>query len=428
MTKFQIVLTGIFALAIVVGIGLFALSKSSGTAQSSNLVVWGTVAPEVFNAAYKNSSISGNNLIKISYVQKDAASFDTDFVNALADGVGPDIVILREDMMYKDRDKIFTIPYANYNQGTFDNNFISEGDLFLTSTGVTALPFMVDPMVMYWNKDMFTNNLVAQTPQYWDQMPGLVNTITRKDTGGTVTQSALALGEYDNVTNAKGIISMLLLQAGTPITAHGQDGSVVSVLNNQFNMPVAPSTSAINFYTQFANPTSPTYTWNRSLPSSLTFFLSGDLAMYFGFASEIASIQQKNSNLNFGVTYVPQIRNGARKIVFAHMYGLAIVKQSKQIAGAFTAVSGLTEPAALSAVAAATNLPPVLRSVLANKPTAPYLQVFYNSALLSGSWIDPDSVASSNTFRAMINSIESGTAQTSEALNTADGSLSAELK
>ncbi len=67
---------------------------------------------------------------------------------------------------------------------------------------------------------------------------------------------------------------MLLLQAGTPITTR-QNADVVSVLNSTFNYTVPPSRSAINFYTQFSNPTADTYTWNRSLPSSLNMFLSG---------------------------------------------------------------------------------------------------------------------------------------------------------
>jgi len=280
---------------------------------------------------------------------------------------------------------------------------------------------------MYWNRDIFSNNLISQPPKYWDQINSLIEKITKKDSGSNILQSAIALGEFRNITNSKEIISMLLLQAGTPITSRTAE-EVVSVLNGQFGRDIKPSQSAISFYTQFSNPTAGTYTWNRSLPSSLNFFLSGNLGIYIGFASELFSIQQKNSNLNFDVTYVPQIRDTNKNLVFAHMYALAIVKQSKQVSGAFTAIKALTEAGPIKAMETATNLPPVRRDLLADKPTDAFRTVFYNSALISSSWIDPDPVLSGNTFRDMIENVTSGKTRLSDALDRADKELKAELK
>jgi ABC-type glycerol-3-phosphate transport system substrate-binding protein len=427
MSKFKIVLTSIFALCIVFGIGFFAISKGKSAGQTANIVVWGTISNETFDAALKNSSLKQNKLITVTYVKKDKSDFDTAFVEALADGTGPDIVILRDDSMHKNRNKLFVIPYKNYSERTFKDTFIEEGELFLSPGGVIAVPFIVDPMVMYWNRDLFSNNQIVSPPKYWDEMYSVIDKITHKDSSANITQSALSFGEWNNVTNAKEIMAMLLLQAGTPITSRTSQG-VSSVLNYQFDYPIAPSQSAVNFYTQFSNPTSPTYTWNRSLPSSLNFFLSGDLATYIGFASEIFSIQQKNSNLNFDVTYVPQVRDAAKKTVFGHMYGLAIVKQSKQIAAAFTTLNALTEPASIKALEGVTNLPPVRRDLLADKPTDAFRSVFYNSALISHSWIDPEPGQSANIFRDMIESMTSGQARISEALNNANESLSALLR
>ncbi len=361
MSNFKIALTVIFIVCIIGAIGIFALSKATSTT-TANLVVWGTIPEDTFNVAYKSSSLQTNKTITLSYIRKDPATFDQAFVEALANGAGPDIVIFRDDSVYKNQNKLFIIPFASYSESTFKNNFIEEGYTLLDPAGVVGLPFMVDPLVMYWNRDMFTNNLIAQTPQYWDEIYPLINKITRRDSSGTVLQSAIALGEWSNITSAKEIISMFLLQAGTPITIRATGGKIQSVLNDQMNQPIAPSESAINFYTQFSNPTSPAYTWNRSLPSSLNLFLSGNLAMYLGFASEISAIQQKNSNLNFDVALVPQIRGVTKKNVFAHMYSLSIVKQSQQVPAAFTAVAALTESAALTALGNTTNLPPVLRS------------------------------------------------------------------
>ncbi|MCX6701764.1 MAG: extracellular solute-binding protein, partial [Candidatus Zambryskibacteria bacterium] len=391
-------------------------------------VIWGTIPSETFDVAYRNSSLKSNKLITITYVKKDSSTFDTDFVEALAEGVGPDIVILRDDYIYKNRNKLFVIPYANYTQRSFKDTFIEAGEIFLSPDGIVALPFIIDPLVMYWNRDLFSNNLVSEPPKYWDQIYSLVEKITHRDNNANILQSTIALGEWGNITNAKEILSMILLQAGTPITSRDTTGVVISVLNSKFDYPIVPSQSAVNFYTQFSNPTSPSYTWNRSLPSSFNMFLSGSLATYIGFASEVFSIQQKNSNLNFDVTNVPQIRDAVKQTVFGRMYALAIVKQSKQIAGAFLAVNGLIESASIKELETITNLPPVRRDLLVNKPVDAFRTVFYNSALISHSWIDPDSVESEKIFRDMIETITSGRGRLSDALDTADTELSQLLK
>lgn len=426
-SPFKLGIMVIFGFFIVIGIAVFALSKSNSSSGRADLTIWGTIDQEAFDALYNNSTLESNKLITVKYVKKNQADFDLDFVEALAEGTGPDVVILRDDYVYKHRNKLITIPYESYPERNFKDIFIEEGEVFLTKEGILSIPLMVDPIVMYWNRDMFSNNLVAQPPQYWDQIYELVEKMTRKDSSGNVLQSAIALGEWRNVSNAKEILSMLLLQAGNPIVQRSNQ-SVSSVLTQSFDMPVPPAVSTLNFYTQFSNPTSNSYTWNRSLPSSLNMFLGGNLAMYFGFASEIFSIQDKNSNLNFDVTYVPQTRNTNKKTVFARMYSMSITKQSKNPAAAFLAMNAMTEAKALESLGKLTNLPPVRRDMLSQRPTDAYRVVFYNSALISKTWIDPEPLESSQTFRDMIESVTSGKTRVSEAIGRAQEELNSQLR
>ncbi|MEQ1499990.1 MAG: extracellular solute-binding protein [Parcubacteria group bacterium] len=428
MSTFQIVVVSFFGVCMIFGIAVFSLSKTSSPSQNFNLVVWGTMNEDVFNKALSASSIAKSKTIKVAYVKKDSSTFDTEFIESLADGKGPDIVILREDSMYKHRNKIFTIPFGSYPEEVFNSTFIEIGELFLNKEGVFAVPFMVDPLVMYWNRDMFSNNDIALPPVYWDQIDPLIEKMTHRDNNANILKSAVALGEWKNINNAKEIISMLFMQAGTPITMRNQAGNINSVLNSQFDKPVVPSQAGLNFYLKFSNPTSPSYTWNRSLPTSLNFFLSGDLGIYIGFASEIFSIQQKNSNLNFHVVSVPQIRDTEKKIVFGHLYGLALVKQSKQLPGAFTAIKALTEVNSLKSLEVSTNLPPVRRDMLADKPLEAFRSVFYSSALISRSWIDPNPTETTNGFRDMIESITSGRSRVTDSLGNLNEIISSNLK
>jgi hypothetical protein len=44
-----------------------------------------------------------------------------------------------------------------------------------------------------------------------------------------------------------------------------------------------------------ASSVRPEYSWNRSLPNSSDAFANGDLAIYFGFASEYAKMKEKRN-------------------------------------------------------------------------------------------------------------------------------------
>lgn len=424
---FQLAIMILFGAFMVIGIIVFALSKSGSSSSKANLLVWGTLPSNVFDEAYKNSSLKANKNFAVKYVQKDAMDFDQSFIEALADGVGPDVVIIRDDSVFKNRNKFFVVPFKNFSERLFKDTFTEAGEVFLNKEGVIAFPIAVDPLVMYWNRDIFSNNQIVNAPKYWDEIYPIIKKVTKKDTGGNILESAVALGEWKNVSNSKEILSTLLLQSGTPII-NEKDGIYSSALGGYFGSTIMPGEAALTFFTQFTNPSSDYYTWNRSLPSSLNMFLGGQLAIYFAPASEINSIQIKNPNLNFDVASIPQARDTKKKTVFGRMYSASISKQSKDITSSFALINALIEPNAIKAIETSTNLPPVRRDLLSVSPSLAYKTVFYESALISQTWLDPNRSASSNIFSNMVESITSGKSRVNEAVTRADAELNDEIK
>ena len=70
-----------------------------------------------------------------------------------------------------------------------------------------------------------------------------------------------------------------------------------------------------------------------------------------------------------------------------------------------------------------TNLPPVSRNLLAQKPLDPYMEVFYNSTLVARGWLDPNPQETDLIFKEMIESIISGREKVSNAVQRADSEL-----
>ena len=155
------------------------------------------------------------------------------------------------------------------------------------------------------------------------------------------------------------------------------------------------------------------------MPSSFDSFVANDTSVYFGYASDLQKIVLKNPNLNFDVASFPQIKNGVKQVAFGKIYGIAILKSSKNLASAFTQILSLTNTSSIKTLASLLNLPPVRKDVLAQKPTDPYTQVFYDAALRAHSWPDPDPYSTDIIFREMVGSSVTGKEELSDIITRA---------
>ena len=183
---------------------------------------------------------------------------------------------------------------------------------------------------------------------------------------------------------------------------------------------VSPS-PAFDFFTQFVDPTSVNYSWNKGMADSKTAFLSGTTATYFGFASEFASIRAKNPNLNFDAAPLPQAKSGGVKAGYAKMYGLSIVRTTANPNGVYQVLSVLTQSSNLSSLANTMYLPPVRNDLIVQGSSDPYISIFDTAVLVGKAWLDVDPTVSNQIFGNVVESITSGKKSTSQAID--DGGL-----
>ena len=304
----------------------------------------------------------------------------------------------------------------------FGNSFVEEGELFLTKEGVYGLPLAVDPLVLYYNRDLLSAAGEARPIAYWDEVYPMALKLTKKDPAGNLAQSVIALGETRNIPNFKEILSLLLLQAGTPVT-ESINANLRSALSNNYGLPVAPGESALDFYTQFSNPAKAYYSWNRILPSAETHFASGDAVYYLGFASELSALRNKNPNLNLGIAPVPQSRVSGKKLTFGRLYAVSITRGTRNASAALRAALILVSRDISEPLSKSLGLPPARRDILSGRQSDSALSVFYESALQARGWLAPENFSTGNIFGEMVNAVTSGRARTSEALGAASRSL-----
>jgi len=409
MNKFQIILLAVFGFFIVLGLVAFSTYKSNSSVNTNvPITIWGTINKATFDSFITKIKEDKNQDLSINYVQKDPSTIDSQLVEAIATGYSPDAVLFPQELIKRYLDKVSLISYATISQRTFMDTYVQEAEMYMTPNGIFAIPFYIDPLVMYWNRDLFGSAGIANPPTSWSEFPALASKLSKSDINANIIKSAVSFGEYKNVNNSKAILSALLIQAGTPIVSYTNNLLKSYLYSNPLNSIETPAVSVLRFYTDYSNPKKSVYSWNRSLPSSKQSFLSEDLATYFGFASESSDIANKNPNLNFDVAMIPQVVGTNNKSTFGEMYGFAFMKSSPNLTTAYNIISYLTSTDIIPEFLQLTNASPARRDIISAGVSDPTKTIFYNSVLIAHGWIDPDFSMTNNIFQTMVEDISTG--------------------
>lgn len=422
---------GAFVFVAILGLILFANFQgfSSGAPQVGTVSIWGTVPAEEMNAALGSYKQGRPEYGRVTYTQVAEESFDADLAEAIASGRGPDLVIITQEDLAAAQSKLATIPSSVISERDFRDTYLPIHELYLIESGTYAIPFLVDPLVLYYNRPILASAGAARPPASWEAVSGLSGTINRQTDAQTVVRSLIALGTYENVTNARGILSLLFLQAGYGISERSNVGlrsDLAQPRSDTFG--ASPAESALNFYTEFANPLKTVYSWNRSLPESRQAFLSGDVALYLGFASERDSLSEANPNLDFDMAPAPSPSTLATRITYGKAYAFAIPRASANSAGALQVALSLSAKEAAPIFARALSMAPAARAALTPSADDLYEPVYYPEALVARGWLSPAPLETDRIFATMITNVTSGRETGSAAISIVNQSLNAAFK
>ena len=420
LSNFEKILLVVFGFLAALGLLAFSTFRSSSSIDNNiEIVVWGDLDKVTFDSFVNTVIDEKSQKLNIKYVQKDNSTLDSDLLDSIASGNGPDTVILSSKFIKKYSDKITPIVYETIPERAFKDTYIQEAELLLRGDGIFGIPFFVNPLVMYWNKDMFNSAGVAKPPEKWSEFPSLATKISQADNNANITKSFVSFGEYSNVNNAKEILSSLIIQSGNPIVTY-KNNQIYSAFYEESSSSTASNVnSAISFFTEYSNPKKTVYSWNRSLPLSKQAFLGDKLSIYFGMASEYSDLKQKNPNLNFDVALIPQTVDAKTKATFGDLYSFIFLKNSKNILNTYNTVSYLTSPDAVNIFLRFFDLASARKDVISAGTKDPIKDIFNKSAIISRGWIDPDIKKTDQIFKNMIDEITTGELKVSDSIEKA---------
>jgi len=419
----------IIAGGVVLVIVVFFLFSIGGAAkkqsqQKITLAVWGTEPESVFQDLSSSYSSPG---VTVAYTQIDPSEYENKVLAALAAGNGPDVFEVGNRDLPKWRSALAPMPTstfaAQFDMTKLESYFPSvvESD-FVYNNQIYALPLSIDTLAMIYNRDYFDSVGIANLPTNWDDFESDILKLRELNSQGQIVRAGTALGGSESsIADAPDILSLFMLQNGTIMT--NNDHSVAEFAN-QSNGNSEPGISAFNFYLQFADASSPYYTWNDSMGDSIQSFIQGKTAIIFDYQSTIATIKAKAPFLNIGIAPMPQPKNATVAVNYPDYHGLAASKQGN-ISAAWNFILYLTTyTEGENIYLKDTGFPPAQRVAITTAESDPNLDVFALQALSARSWYESDSQKIDGIFNFAIQSALSGLVAPEQAILVAQSSVS----
>lgn len=406
---------------ILLGVGVFAALLSvlifsgkipvgnKGEEAKGEVEMWGTINEVQMNRVVQEFNPKASSY-RVVYREIPVMQFNQVLLEALASGTGPDLIIAPHQLILANQSRLYPFLLSSFSEKAYKDSYVDGASLFFTPQGAVALPVTIDPLVLFYNRTLFSKHGIITPPTYWDELVNMVPTLTIPDNRGGFAESAISLGA-PNTPYAKDILMATVGQLGqTPVlrqyTAEG--APLLSVTANTPVMvdgDVYPLATAARFFTQFSDPTKNTYTWSQYGGNAEDQFVAEKLAMYVGYASELPTLRARNPKADIEMTYLPQTRGYNTFVTGGQMFGIATLKTSRNLVTSLTIQSQFAGSGVAPSIAYLLGTVPALRAYAGTQGLS---EVIGRSMLVARPWYDSFPIESMNLVSTMLSDILSG--------------------
>lgn len=370
----------------------------------------------------------------------DVAEYEDLLVNELAEGEGPDIMALHNTWYTRHKKKVNPFPGDFLPLEVFEDTFVSvaSDDLILfdendSTFKAYGIPFYVDNLALYYNKEHFEDALPEQgkPSQTWEGIKEDVFQLKKEDASfERFERAGIALGRADNINRAVDILYLLNLQFGTKLYNSTFDRSVLAEKQNSGpdGSVAFPGEEALELFTSFSNDDNKNYSWNRFLadPNSsekeLIPFVEGKVSMVIGYSylykdlMDLITARGRTTSVidlkDVETTFMPQVFDPERfsTVNFGSYFAYSVSRTSEYPDEAFRFLSYLSTSENIAKYNERTNTPPSRRDLIEEARKDPIYGVFADQIGTSKSYTVYKKGAYEEVFSNMIQSVVNGEA------------------
>jgi ABC-type glycerol-3-phosphate transport system substrate-binding protein len=346
--------------------------------------------------------------------------FGQKLLEALANGTGPDLILAPYQVILSQSSRLFPFPITSLGEKAYKDTYVDGATIFYGPSGAIALPVSIEPMVLFYNRTLFSKHSIINPPQYWDEVSSIVPQLTLQNSKGQFIESGISLGAPDT-PYAKDIIMAIVAQLGQSPVLRQFNSMGEPYLQVTANLAtteggnVFPLVSASRFFVQFADPTQKTYTWNQYSGNAADQFVAEKLAMYIGYSGELNTLRARNPRAEFEMAGFPQTREYNTFATGMRMYGISSLKTSKNLVVALNVEAQFAGGGISPSIAGIVGGVPALRSYAG---TPGINTVMARSMLVARGWYDNFFIQSEQYVATMVSDILNNRQGVNDAANS----------
>src|SRR3989338_9554708 len=415
-------------LLILIIVAVFAFSGDSKNNQPTNenieLIWWKPFedSQNVQELINNYQQLHGN--VQIKYVKKDSAEYENELLKAIATGNAPDIFSIHNDWLPAYESIIAPAPESLISPKAYKDNFadVAYND-FVKGNRIYGVPLSIDALALFYNKDIL-GSAGLFPPTTWPELVNMVPKLTQVSKTGVFAQSGVALGTSENVNRGVDILTLMMLQNGTKFYSDDFTSAEFDQSQEDFN----PGVYALTLYTQFANPSKQSYSWNVRNDQSVDAFTQGKLAMMLAYQYLQPLIKAKAPNLGWDTAPVPQISPEVLKVNFANYWGEAVTSAAKNQAAAWDFLNFITSKEELEKYYAKHKVPASRKDILPQQQVDADIGVFAEAIFTAKSVYKKDARIYEGVFKTMIDSVVLNGVPIDDALRNAAEQINLNLR
>ena len=339
--------------------------------------------------------------------------YQSRLIKLIADGAGPDMFMIHNDWLPYMQQQIVPIPSGMYSTKDYRDTFpnVVQED-FIKDNQIYAIPYYTDNLMLFYNTDIFSEKKIKQPPRTLQELVNIVPLLTEYDSRGRIVRSAVPLGVADGIPRSAEILTALMMQYGAVMTSEDKTKATFNLPAPGTNPPVFAAQEALVYYTQFANPNSPIYTYTdaqdtsgiRQLPSDIQAFGEGKAAIMIGYSYQIPNIQKFYPNLKFATAPLPQ-RQPQNPVTIANYWGETVSRTSLNPNEAWDFIKFMSSRSNQSKYFSITKHVPSNKDLLAKYEDKRYYGPVAEQVSYSKSWYRHNSPEVEDIFAQMINNV-----------------------
>ena len=285
---FMVAVFLVLLVLLIVG-GKFALGLVGGS-KTVTLTYWGLWENDATVQSVLTGFETAYPKIKVVYTKQNPKQYRERLQAFIAKGDGPDVFRFHNTWVPMLRSELAPAPNTTITAADFSSTYypVASADL-VGGQSVYGIPMMIDGLGLFYNEDLFAAAGVT-APATWEELLNIVPKLTVKN-DATIVTSAIALGTTGNVEHFSDILATMMMQNGARLSA-----------------PTGKQAEeALVFYSKFANPSDPVYSWNNTMDNSIYAFASGKVAMILAPSWRVFDVKQISPTLRFKVVPIPQL-------------------------------------------------------------------------------------------------------------------------